>query len=79
MFKHKLTDFVGTLSLTKIAELNRALATALDLPLPVSRWVVGCGVTVSLRLAQTPHGPLDMETHRRATPALFSAPGNWGW
>lgn len=37
MFKRKLTDFVGTLSLAKIAELNRALATALDLPLLLSR------------------------------------------
>lgn len=33
MFKRRLTDFVGTLSRTKIADLNAALATALDLPL----------------------------------------------
>jgi mRNA interferase MazF len=32
MFKTKLTHFVGTLSGSKIAELNRALAHALDLP-----------------------------------------------
>ena len=32
MFKAKLTDFVGTLSAPKIADLNRALAQALDLP-----------------------------------------------
>jgi mRNA-degrading endonuclease toxin of MazEF toxin-antitoxin module len=30
-FKHKLTGFVSTLSAVKIAELNRALAHALDL------------------------------------------------
>ncbi len=34
MFKTKLTHFVGTLSSSKIAELNRALAHALDLPAP---------------------------------------------
>ena len=34
MFKTKLTDFVGTLSTLKIADLNRALAQALDLPAP---------------------------------------------
>jgi mRNA interferase MazF len=34
MFKNKLTDFVATLSAPKIAELNRALAHALELPLP---------------------------------------------
>ena len=34
MFKTKLTHFVGTLSSNKIAELNRALAHALDLPAP---------------------------------------------
>lgn len=34
MFKAKLTHFVGTLSGTKIADLNRALAHALDLPAP---------------------------------------------
>jgi mRNA interferase MazF len=34
MFKTKLTDFVGTLSAAKIADLNRALAQALDLPAP---------------------------------------------
>ena len=33
MFKRRLTHFVGTLSRTKIGELSRALATALDLPL----------------------------------------------
>ncbi|OFV87084.1 MAG: hypothetical protein A3J75_01420 [Acidobacteria bacterium RBG_16_68_9] len=33
MFKAKLTHFVGTLSAQKVAELNRALASALDLPL----------------------------------------------
>lgn len=32
MFKRKLTDFVGTLSGAKLPELNRALATALELP-----------------------------------------------
>jgi mRNA interferase MazF len=34
MFKAKLTHFVGTLSGNKIADLNRALAHALDLPAP---------------------------------------------
>ena len=34
MFKSKLTHFVGTLSPTKIAQLNRALAYALELPTP---------------------------------------------
>ncbi len=34
MFKAKLTHFVGTLPGTKITELNRALAHALDLPVP---------------------------------------------
>jgi mRNA interferase MazF len=33
MFKSKLTHFVSTLSATKIAELDRALAHALDLAL----------------------------------------------
>ncbi len=33
MFKRRLTDFVGTLPATKIGELNRALTTALELPL----------------------------------------------
>jgi mRNA interferase MazF len=33
MFKMKLTNFVGTLTAMKLAELNRALALALDLPL----------------------------------------------
>jgi mRNA interferase MazF len=33
MFKRKLTDFVGTLSGAKLPELNRALTTALELPL----------------------------------------------
>jgi mRNA interferase MazF len=33
MFKRKLTEFVGTLSGAKLPELNRALATALELPL----------------------------------------------
>jgi mRNA interferase MazF len=32
MFKHRLTDFVATLSTAKLTELNRALAVALDLP-----------------------------------------------
>jgi mRNA interferase MazF len=32
MFKSKLTHFVGSLSLTKSAALNRALASALELP-----------------------------------------------
>jgi mRNA interferase MazF len=35
MFKAKLTHFVGTLSPAKITALNRALATALELSLPV--------------------------------------------
>jgi mRNA-degrading endonuclease toxin of MazEF toxin-antitoxin module len=34
MFKAKLTHFVGTLAGRKIAELNCALAHALDLPAP---------------------------------------------
>jgi len=34
MFKHKLTGFVGRLPDARIADLDRALATALDLPLP---------------------------------------------
>jgi mRNA interferase MazF len=34
MFKAKLTNFVGTLSPTKITALNRALAVALELTLP---------------------------------------------
>ena len=34
MFKTKLTQFIGTLSAPKTAELNRALAHALDLPAP---------------------------------------------
>jgi mRNA interferase MazF len=33
MFKNKLTHFVSTLSAFKLAQLNRALAHALDLPL----------------------------------------------
>jgi mRNA-degrading endonuclease toxin of MazEF toxin-antitoxin module len=33
MFRAKLTHFVATLSPARIAELNRALAHALDLPL----------------------------------------------
>ena len=33
MFKTKLTQFVATLSPAQIAELNRALAHALELPL----------------------------------------------
>lgn len=33
MFKSKLTHFVSTLSAFKLAQLNRALAYALDLPL----------------------------------------------
>ena len=33
MFKNKLTHFVSTLSAVKLAQLNRALACALDLPL----------------------------------------------
>ena len=33
MFKSKLTHFVSTLSAFKLAQLNRALAHALDLPL----------------------------------------------
>jgi mRNA interferase MazF len=32
MFKRRLTAFVGALSAKKLAELNRALARALDLP-----------------------------------------------
>jgi mRNA interferase MazF len=32
MFKHKLTHFVSTLSATKLAQLDRALAHALELP-----------------------------------------------
>lgn len=35
MFKTKLTHFVDTLSPAKIAELNRALAHALEIPLGV--------------------------------------------
>ncbi len=31
MFKHRLTQFVATLSADKVRELNRALAAALDL------------------------------------------------
>lgn len=34
MFKSKLTQFVASLSPHKLAELNHALARALDLPLP---------------------------------------------
>jgi mRNA interferase MazF len=34
MFKRKLTHFVATLSAPKLAELNRALVHALELPLP---------------------------------------------
>ncbi|HME89828.1 MAG TPA: type II toxin-antitoxin system PemK/MazF family toxin [Myxococcaceae bacterium] len=34
MFKHKLTQFVASLSARKLRELNEALAAALDLP----RW-----------------------------------------
>jgi mRNA interferase MazF len=33
MFKNKLTHFVSTLSAFKLAQLDRALAQALDLPL----------------------------------------------
>jgi mRNA-degrading endonuclease toxin of MazEF toxin-antitoxin module len=33
MFKSKLTHFVSTLSTTKLAQLNRVLAHALELPL----------------------------------------------
>jgi mRNA-degrading endonuclease toxin of MazEF toxin-antitoxin module len=33
MFKRKLTEFIGTLSGAKLSELNRALATVLELPL----------------------------------------------
>jgi mRNA interferase MazF len=33
MFKRKLTNFISTLSMPKLAELNRALAQALELPL----------------------------------------------
>jgi mRNA interferase MazF len=36
MFKPRLTHFVATLAPAKIAELNRALAHALELPLDVS-------------------------------------------
>jgi mRNA interferase MazF len=36
MFKHKLTGFVGSLSATRLAALDRALAVALDLPMPVA-------------------------------------------
>lgn len=36
MFKSKLTQFVATLSRVKLPELNRALAHALDLPVPTS-------------------------------------------
>lgn len=32
MFKSRLTDFVATLAPRRVAELNRALALALDLP-----------------------------------------------
>ncbi len=32
MFKHKLTQFVASLSARRIGELNEALATALELP-----------------------------------------------
>ena len=32
MFKNKLTHFVSTLSAFKLAQLNRALAQALELP-----------------------------------------------
>lgn len=34
MFKRRLTDFVGTLSGAQLPALNRALATALEVPLP---------------------------------------------
>ncbi len=34
LFKRKLTAFVGTLSRSKLAELDRALTIALDLPMP---------------------------------------------
>jgi mRNA-degrading endonuclease toxin of MazEF toxin-antitoxin module len=33
MFKNKLTHFVSTLSTFKLAQLNRALAQALDIPM----------------------------------------------
>jgi mRNA-degrading endonuclease toxin of MazEF toxin-antitoxin module len=33
MFKNRLSHFVSTLSAFKVAQLNRALANALDLPL----------------------------------------------
>lgn len=33
MFKKKLTHFVSTLSALKLAQLNRALANALELPI----------------------------------------------
>jgi len=39
MFKSRLTHFVSTLSADKIAELNRALAYALELPLASERIV----------------------------------------
>jgi hypothetical protein len=32
MFKAKLTQFVATLSPTRVSDLNRALAQALELP-----------------------------------------------
>ena len=39
MFKTKLTQFVATLSPERIRELNRAVATALELPVETSpRW-----------------------------------------
>ncbi len=34
LFKRKLTHFVGSLSSRKASELDRALAVALDLPIP---------------------------------------------
>ncbi len=34
MFKRRLTDFVSTLAPAKVADLDRALASALELPLP---------------------------------------------
>lgn len=34
MFKHKLTQFVASLSARKVGELNEALATALEQPKP---------------------------------------------
>lgn len=36
LFKAKLTHFVGTLSPAKVAALNRALASALELPIGTS-------------------------------------------